>query len=191
MLTLLASALVTGSLLSASQTVALVGSPKVPETIYAFRMKNIDGKEVPLSKYKGKVLLVVNVASYCGNTPQYKGLEKLYAEQEKNGLEVLGFPANQFGAQEPGSDAEIKEFCSKTYSVTFPMFSKIVVKGEGEHPLYQWLIANASRHEDIEWNFAKFLIGRDGKVVARFGPRVQPDSPEIAEAIQKALAEKS
>jgi glutathione peroxidase len=183
---LLNTALIGASLIAVAGFATVAAKPAT--TIYDFTMKNINGKDVPLKHFKGKVLLVVNVASYCGNTPQYKGLEKLYAERKKDGLEVLGFPANQFGAQEPGTDAQIKEFCEKTYSVTFPMFSKIVVKGEGEHPLYQWLIANAPRHEDIEWNFAKFLIGRDGTVVARFGPRVQPDSAEVTEAINKALA---
>jgi glutathione peroxidase len=189
MITILASALVASSLMG-SHAVTVGVSPKEPNTIYDFTVKNIDGKDVPLSKFKGKVLLVVNVASKCGNTPQYAGLEKLYKEQHKNGFAILGFPANQFGGQEPGSDAEIKEFCSKTYDVNFPMFSKIVVKGDGEHPLYKWMIATGPRQEDIEWNFAKFLIGRDGKVIARFSPKTQPDSPEITDAIQKALADK-
>lgn len=176
------------SLAVAALAVATVAS-KPASGFYDFKMKTLDGKEIPLSKYKGEVLLVVNVASYCGNTPQYKPLEKLYTDLHPKGFEVLGFPANQFGAQEPGSDKEIKEFCEKTYQVNFPMFSKIVVKGEGEHPLYQWLIANGPRHDDIEWNFAKFLIGRDGRIIARFGPRVQPDSPEVMDAINTALAE--
>lgn len=158
-------------------------------TIYDFKMKNIDGKEVSLSKFKGKVLLVVNVASKCGNTPQYAGLEKLYADNKDKGFAVLGFPANQFGGQEPGTDAEIKEFCKSTYDVKFPMFSKIVVKGDGINPLYTWLIQNAPYHDDIEWNFGKFLIGRDGHVIARFNPKVKPDDPQITEAIQAALAE--
>ena len=160
------------------------------DSIYDFSMKNIDGKEVPLSKFKGKVLLVVNVASKCGNTPQYAGLESLYKAKKSEGFAILGFPANQFGAQEPGTNAEIKEFCKATYQVNFPMFAKIVVKGEGIDPLYTWLIANAPYHDDIEWNFGKFLIGRDGKVIARFNPRVKPDDPQITEALDKALAEK-
>jgi glutathione peroxidase len=159
-------------------------------TIYDFTMKNIDGKDVPLSKFKGKVLLVVNVASKCGNTPQYAGLESLYKEKKSKGFAILGFPANQFGAQEPGTNAEIKEFCTATYNVNFPMFAKIVVKGEGIDPLYTWLIDNAPYHDDIEWNFGKFLIGRNGKVVARFNPSVKPDDPQITEALDKALAEK-
>lgn len=165
--------------------------PDTLMTFYDFKMKDIDGKDVPLSEYKGKVVLVVNVASKCGNTPQYDALEKLYKEKKDAGLVVLGFPANQFGGQEPGTNSEIKEFCSLTYGVNFPMFSKIVVKGEGIDPLYTWLIANAPRHEDIEWNFAKFLVDRDGNVIARFDPKMKPDNEEITAAIEKALAEKS
>jgi glutathione peroxidase len=158
-------------------------------SIYDFTMKNIDGKDVNLSKFKGKVLLVVNVASKCGNTPQYAALEKLYADNKAKGFAVLGFPANQFGAQEPGSNAEIKAFCTSTYDVKFPMFSKIVVKGEGIDPLYSWLISSAPYHDDIEWNFAKFVVDRHGQVVARFNPRIKPDDPQVVDAINKALAE--
>ena len=160
------------------------------KSIYDFKMKDIDGKEVSLGKYKGKVLIVVNVASQCGLTPQYEGLQKLYDQKKEAGLIVLGFPANEFGAQEPGTDAEIKEFCTGNYKVTFPMFSKIVVKGEGTHPLYQHLIKEASYHEDVEWNFAKFIVNREGKVVARFHPRTKPDDPKFLEALQAALASK-
>jgi glutathione peroxidase len=165
-----------------------VAAPK-SNSVYNFKMKTINGKMVSLGKFKGKVLLIVNVASKCGNTPQYAGLEKLYSEKKDQGFAILGFPANQFGAQEPGTDAQIKEFCTSTYNVTFPMFSKIVVKGDGINPLYSWLIANAPYHDDIEWNFGKFLIGRDGQVIARFNPKVKPDDPQITDAIQKALAE--
>lgn len=161
------------------------------KSFYDFKMKNIDGKEISLGDYKGKVLLVVNVASFCGNTPQYKALEKLYKDNKDKGFEILGFPANEFGQQEPGSDTEIKQFCTSKYDVTFPMFSKIVVKGDGIHPLYQWLIANADRHEDIEWNFAKFLIGKDGKVVKRYSPKTQPDSADVTGAIAEALAQQT
>jgi glutathione peroxidase len=150
-------------------------------------MKNIDGKDVPLSKFKGKVVMVVNVASKCGLTPQYKSLEALYRENKEKGFVILGFPANNFGSQEPGTEAEIKEFCSLNYDVSFPMFSKISVKGEDEHPLYKWLIANSDRSEDIEWNFAKFVIGKDGKVVKRISPKVAPDSEEVKTAVQTAL----
>lgn len=159
-------------------------------TIYDFTMKDIRGKDQPLKAYKGKVLLVVNVASKCGQTPQYKGLEELYLARKKDGLVVLGFPANEFGAQEPGTNAEILQFCTTQYSVSFPMFSKIVVKGEGIHPLYRWLVASADRHEEIEWNFAKFLISRDGEVVARFAPRTKPDDPALVKAIEAELKKK-
>jgi len=160
------------------------------KSFYDFKMKDIDGKEVPLSKFKGKVLLVVNVASFCGNTPQYEVLEKLYKENKDKGFEVLGFPANEFGAQEPGSNTEIKQFCTSKYDVTFPMFSKIVVKGDGINPLYTWLLANADRHNDIEWNFAKFLIGKDGKILKRYSPKTQPDSADVTGAIAEALTTK-
>ena len=165
--------------------------PQPPaKSVYDFKVKDIKGKNVNLSQYRGKVLLIVNVASKCGNTPQYAGLEKLFREHKKQGLYVLGFPANDFRGQEPGTDAEIAEFCRATYDVSFPMFSKIAVTGPETHPLYRWLLATADRHEDVEWNFAKFLIGRDGKVFKRFSPQTQPDSPEVMEAIQAALAAK-
>ncbi|MBL8087480.1 MAG: glutathione peroxidase [Chthonomonas sp.] len=154
-------------------------------------MKDIEGKEVSLDKYKGKVLLVVNTASKCGLTPQYEALETLYKTRSKDGLVLLGFPANNFMGQEPGTDAEIREFCTTKYSVTFPMFSKISVKGDDIHELYKWLIAHSDRHDEIEWNFAKFLVGRDGKVIARFGPRVKPDAAEFTAAIDLALKSSS
>lgn len=157
-------------------------------TIYDFALKDIDGKPKPLKDFKGKVLLVVNVASKCGMTPQYEGLEALYRKYKKDGLVVLGFPANDFREQEPGSDAEIKQFCRDTYGVTFPMFSKIAVTGEAAHPLYRWLVGNSDRKtEPIEWNFAKFVIGRDGRVAARFSPRTSPDAPELLRAVEAAL----
>lgn len=159
------------------------------QTFYDFKMENIDGKSVSLAKFKGKVLLVVNVASKCGNTPQYSALEALYESKKTQGFAVLGFPANNFGSQEPGTNGEIKEFCTATYNVKFPMFAKISVKGEDEHPLYKWLIANSDQPTaDIDWNFAKFVIGKDGKVAARFKARVKPDSPEVVAAIDAALA---
>lgn len=161
-----------------------------PSSLHDFSMKAIDGKETPLAKYKGQVVLVVNVASKCGLTPQYEGLEAMYKANKAQGFTVLGFPANQFGGQEPGTDAAIYQFCTGTYNVTFPMFSKIVVKGEGMHPLYQWLLENDGKDDEIEWNFAKFLIGRDGKVIARFPSRMKPSAPEITEAVAKALAVK-
>jgi glutathione peroxidase len=160
------------------------------KNLYSFTMADIDGKPVELKKFKGNVVMIVNVASKCGLTPQYNGLQKLYTQYQDEGFVVLGFPANEFGGQEPGTNAEIKEFCSLKYDVTFPMFSKIVVKGEGIHPLYQWLLASTDPKEDIEWNFAKFLIDRDGNVVERFDPRVKPDDAKITSAIEKALAKK-
>ena len=167
----------------------LVGaSAMAADSVHEFKMKSIDGKEVDLSAYKGKVVLMVNVASQCGLTPQYEQLEALHEKFSDKGLAVLGFPANEFGAQEPGSNAEIKQFCSANYNVTFPMFSKIIVKGEGIHPLYQWLLANADRHDDIEWNFCKFVIGKDGKVLNRFTSKTTPESKELNEAIARAFA---
>lgn len=166
-------------------------SPDYSAPIYQFEMANIDGKATPLAKFKGKVLLVVNVASQCGNTPQYAGLEAIYRKYKDRGLVVLGFPANEFGGQEPGTNAEIKQFCTGNYHVTFPMFSKIVVKGDGINPLYSWLVKNSDRpSEDVEWNFAKFLIGRDGKVAKRIGPRTKVETPEILAAIEAELAKK-
>jgi len=163
-------------------------APVAAKTIYDFKLKDIDGKEVKLEKFKGKVLVVVNVASKCGLTPQYAGLEKLYQEYKGKGVVVLGFPANNFGGQEPGTEAEIKTFCSSTYNVTFPMFSKISVKGDDTAPLYQWLLANSDRpKEDVEWNFAKFVIGKDGKLYKRLSPRDTPESPAVREAIDGAL----
>lgn len=162
-----------------------------PNSIYEFAKNNIDGKPVKLEKYKGKVLLVVNVASKCGLTKQYEGLQALYKDYKGKGFEVLGFPANEFGGQEPGTNAVIKEFCTSKFNVTFPMFEKIVVKGEGIDPMYKWLIESSDRpKDDIEWNFAKFLIGKDGKVIHRFKPQETPDSPEVKKAIEEALAAK-
>jgi glutathione peroxidase len=152
-------------------------------------MPNIDGDKTSLKKYRGKVLLVVNVASKCGFTPQYEGLEKLYEQYKDKGFVILGFPANNFGSQEPGTDAEIKTFCSSKYSVTFPMFSKISVAGDDQAPLYKWLIASSDRPNDpIEWNFCKFVIGKDGKVLNRFKSKTTPESEELHAAIDAALA---
>ena len=153
-------------------------------SIHEFTARSIDGKDTSLGAYKGKVLLVVNVASQCGYTPQYAGLESLYKQYKDKGLVVLGFPANDFGAQEPGSDAEIKQFCERKYSVTFPMFSKISVKGAGKAPVYQFLTQAAG---DVSWNFGKFLVGKDGKVIQRFDSGVGPESSELTKAIETAL----
>ena len=158
----------------------------------AFKMKDIDGKEVDLAKtYTGKVVLVVNVASKCGLTPQYQDLEKIFETYKDKGFVVLGFPANEFGAQEPGTNEEIKQFCTSQYKVTFPMFSKIVVKGDGINPLYKFLTekeTNPASAGEIKWNFTKFLIGRDGKLIARFEPKTTPNSKDVTDAIEKALA---
>jgi glutathione peroxidase len=167
-------------------------STNAPTSVYDFTMKDIDGHEVPLAQYKGKVLLIVNVASKCGFTPQYAGLQSLYTTYKDRGLLVLGFPANDFLWQEPGTDADIKQFCTTRYKVTFPMFAKITVKGDGQHPLYRYLTektTNPAFAGAITWNFNKFLIGRDGAILARFGTRTAPDDPEIAAAIEKALAD--
>lgn len=155
-----------------------------------FTLNSIDGQPAPLSQYRGKVLLIVNVASKCGYTPQYAGLEAVYEKYKDKGLVVLGFPANNFKAQEPGSDEEIKTFCTRKYSVTFPMYSKISVAGEDKAPLYQYLTdkaANPSTGGEIKWNFTKFLVGKDGKVVQRFEPAVTPESPDVVAAIEEAL----
>jgi glutathione peroxidase len=159
-------------------------------TLHDFTARTIEGEERRLADFAGKVALVVNVASKCGLTPQYEGLQALYEAGRGRGLEVLGFPCNQFAGQEPGSDAEVREFCSLRYGVGFPLFSKIEVNGEGRHPLYGWLASQEVGPEpagDVRWNFTKFLVGRDGRVRARFGPQTDPAAPELAAAIEEAL----
>jgi len=159
--------------------------------LYDVPLKDIDGKATDLKAYKGKVLLIVNVASFCGNTPQYRGLETLQQKYQDKGFTVLGFPCNDFGAQEPGSNDEIKQFCTSKYSVTFPMFDKLHVKGAEQHPLYKQLSGKESPFPgDVRWNFGKFLVGKDGQIVKRFEPSVKPESPQVSEAIEKALAAK-
>ena len=163
------------------------------KSILDFKMRDIDGKDVKLKKYKGNVLLVVNVASKCGYTPQYEGLQSTYAKYKDQGFYVLGFPANNFGAQEPGTETEIREFCTSKYHVTFPMFAKISVKGEDQDPLYKFLTSKETNPDfagDIKWNFSKFLVDRSGKVVARFESKAKPDSDEVTAAIEKYLAAK-
>jgi glutathione peroxidase len=158
--------------------------------IYDFTLNSITGQPVPLAQYKGKVVMLVNVASKCGYTPQYKGLEALYKKYEDRGLVILGFPANNFMSQEPGTNAEIQAFCSRTYNVTFPMFSKISVKGDDQAPLYQFLTdkkTNPATGGDIGWNFTKFLVDRNGKIVARFDSKIEPESAEVTKAIEAAL----
>jgi glutathione peroxidase len=158
-------------------------------SIYDFTLPSIEGKPMPLAEYKGKVLLVVNVASRCGYTPQYSALEAIYKKYEDQGLVILGFPANNFGGQEPGTNAEIKTFCSAKYNVTFPMYSKASVKGSDITPLYTYLTteANPKLTGDIKWNFTKFLVDREGHVIRRFEPATTPDSPEVVAAIEAAL----
>ncbi|MGN6553841.1 MAG: glutathione peroxidase [Verrucomicrobiota bacterium] len=159
------------------------------DSIYNISVKDIDGKDTSLKAYQGKVLLVVNVASKCGNTPQYKSLESVYEKYKAKDFTVLGFPCNQFGGQEPGSSEQIKEFCTSKYNVTFPMFEKIDVNGPSRHPLYTALAGKTSPFPgDIKWNFGKFLIGKDGKILKRFEPKTQPDSPEVIAAIEAALS---
>ena len=154
-------------------------------------VKDIDGKSVPLKAYRGKVLLIVNVASHCGFTPQYKALQEVYEKYKDKGFAVLGFPCNQFGAQEPGSNEEIKQFCSSKYNVTFPLFDKIDVNGTKRHPLYTSLAGKESPFAgDIKWNFSKFLVGRDGTILKRFESPVKPESAEVTQAIEAALAAK-
>jgi glutathione peroxidase len=156
-----------------------------------FKLKDIDGKDLDLAQYKGKAVLMVNVASKCGLTPQYKALQAVYDKYKDKGFVVIGFPANNFNGQEPGTEAQIKEFCTGKYNVTFPMTSKISVKGDDQHSLYKFLTSkdtNGDFASDIEWNFAKFLVDRNGNVMARFSSKTTPDAPQVTEAIEKALA---
>ena len=172
-----------------AMTAALFGASNVLE----FTLNSIDGKPAPLSQYQGKVVLIVNVASRCGFTPQYAGLEKIYEKYKDRGFVILGFPANNFGGQEPGTNEEIKTFCSSKYNVTFPIYSKISVKGADIHPLYQFLTdkqANPKTGGDIQWNFTKFLVGKDGKVIARFESAVTPESADVTSAIERALQQR-
>lgn len=157
--------------------------------VYSFTLNSIDGKPAPLADYKGKVVLLVNVASQCGYTPQYSALEAIYEKYKDQGFVILGFPANNFGAQEPGTNEEIKTFCTRKYSVTFPMYAKISVKGADQAPLYAYLTKDTGPGitGEIKWNFTKFLVDRDGKVFQRFEPAVTPDSKEVTGAIEKQL----
>lgn len=161
------------------------------ESLFEIAVKDIDGKPTTLAPYRGRVLLVVNVASECGYTSQYKGLEAVFGKYQKQGLTVLGFPCNQFGGQEPGTSAEIKTFCSATFRVTFPLFEKIEVNGTNRHPLYGVLAGKGSPFPgNIKWNFNKFLVGRDGTILQRFDSDAEPDSTEVITAIEAALAKK-
>jgi glutathione peroxidase len=161
-------------------------------SVLGFTMKKNDGTPVKLDQYRGNVLMIVNTASKCGFTPQYAGLEKLYEKYKDRGLKILAFPANNFGAQEPGTDAEIKTFCTAKYNVSFDLFSKISVKGEDKAPLYHFLTEgqkDPALNGEIKWNFQKFLVNRRGEVVARFEPADDPTSPKVTEAVEKLLAE--
>jgi len=161
------------------------------QSLYDIKLKDIDGKDTTLAAYKGKAVLIVNVASKCGYTKQYSGLEATYQKYKDQGLVILGFPCNQFGAQEPGTNEEIKQFCSSKYSVTFPLFDKIDVNGGNRHPLYVALAGKDSPFPgDIKWNFNKFLVGKDGKILKRFESKVTPDSEELTKAVEAALAAK-
>ncbi len=183
----LSTALLFAACAALSPALSHAAEPK----LYAIPLRDIDGAETSLKPYAGKALLVVNVASQCGFTPQYEGLEALWRKYKDAGLVVLGFPANDFGSQEPGTEAEIKKFCSSRFDVSFPMFSKLHVKGPEQHPLYAELTGPASPAPGpVKWNFGKFLIGRDGKVIARFDSDVAPDSAKLTGAIEKVLAAK-
>ena len=170
--------------------IIMTGSVFAASNIYDFTLPSIDGKPMPLADFKGKVVLVVNVASRCGFTPQYTALEALYEKYKDRGFVIIGIPANNFGAQEPGTNQEIKTFCQSKYNVKFPMMSKVSVKGDDKTPLYQYLTdksANPKTGGDIQWNFTKFLVGPDGQIITRFEPAVTPDSLEVTAAIEKAL----
>lgn len=160
-----------------------------PKSIYDFTLPLLNGKDAPLADYKGKVVLVVNVASRCGFTPQYSALESIYEKYKDQGFVIIGFPANNFAGQEPGTNEEIAKFCNGKYNVTFPVYGKISVKGDDQAPLYSFLTkdANPTLAGDIKWNFTKFLVDRNGKVVERFEPPVTPDSPEVVSAIEAQL----
>ncbi len=157
------------------------------KTIYEFVVKDIAGQDIAMSKFKGKVILVVNTASNCGFTSQYEGLEQLQKKYQSEGFSVIGFPANDFMGQEPGSNAEIAQFCKTKFKVSFPMMEKISVKGSETHPLYKFLIKSSGEAKDVEWNFAKFLVNKDGVVVARFAPKTSPQSVEVISTLEKLL----
>ena len=159
-------------------------------SLYDFTMDDIDGKPVNLSQYRGKALLLVNTASFCGNTPQYSDLQALYEQYHEKGFEILAFPANNFGQQEPGTNAEIKSFCFTKYSLTFPLFTKISVKGDDKHPLYRYLTEESPFPGEVEWNFQKYLVDRSGNIVGRFPHRMKPLAPEIVKEVERVLAAK-
>ncbi len=178
--------------LASSNAVAADEETKEPSSVLQIKAESIDSETVKLGDYQGDVLLIVNTASRCGYTPQYAGLQDIYEKYQERGFKVLAFPSNDFGRQEPGNDAQIKQFCTENYDVSFPLFSKIVVKGSDKHPLYQFLTskqANGSFGGEIRWNFTKFLVNRKGEIVGRFEPNVDPESPQLTSAIETALDE--
>ena len=178
-------------ILLAAMLAATTAFASDPQSLLDIPLKDIDGKDTSLGAYKGKVILVVNVASQCGLTPQYEALQALHEKFKDQGLVVCGFPCNDFGAQEPGSNAEIKIFCTENYKVSFPMFDKLHVKGADQHPLYTALTGKDGAFPgDVKWNFGKFLIGRDGKPLKRFEPQMEPSDAEVVSAIEEALAKK-
>ena len=178
-------------LLLAVASLGLITSATRAGSLYEIPLKDIEGKATTLEAYRGKVLLIVNVASECGYTPQYQGLQAVFEKYQSQGLVVLGFPCNQFGGQEPGSNAQIKQFCSTTFHVTFPLFDKLDVNGGKRHPLYAALAGPASPFPGhISWNFNKFLVGRDGKILQRFDSSAEPDAKDVVRAIEAALAAK-
>ena len=190
-LSILALFICLGSVAYLSNSAPIVSAKT--KSVLDFKMKDIDGKDVKLKKYKGDVLLIVNTASKCGYTPQYQGLQTIYTKYKEQGFEVLGFPANNFGGQEPGAESEIKEFCESKYKVTFPMFAKISVKGEDQNSLYKFMTSketNPNFAGDISWNFNKFLVNRKGEVVARFSSKDTPESEAVTGAIEKYLKDK-
>jgi glutathione peroxidase len=176
-------------IVAASAALILAGAA-IAGSLYDYTLNSIDGKPTSLGSFKGQVVLLVNVASRCGYTPQYTGLESLYEKYKGQGLVIVGFPANNFMGQEPGTNEEIKTFCHSKYNVTFPMMAKVSVRGDDTTPLYKFLTDKTTNPEfagDIKWNFTKFLVGRDGAVIARFEPAVKPDDPAVVAAIEKAL----
>ena len=188
-LALVSTVFAVGSAFAKKKEIDPMQADKTAGRVYEFEMKTIDGKMKKLADYKGHPLLIVNTASLCGFTPQYKDLEDLYKKYESKGFKIAAFPANEFGAQEPGSDADIKKFCMTKYSVSFDLYSKISVKGLEIHPLFDYLTKESGFPGDIPWNFTKFLVDKKGKVVGRFNPDVNPVGKDIASAVEKTLAD--
>ena len=171
--------------------IATMAAAPTPETIYQFNLKTIDGKPMPLAQYKGKVVMLVNTASMCGFTPQYEGLQKIYDTYKGKGFVVLGVPSGDFGGQEYGSNKEVQTFCESKFNIKFPLAEKAVVKGDKAIPLYKWAATRLGEANTPQWNFHKYLIGRDGRLITAFNTRIEPQAPEVAAAVQKALDNKS